>query len=185
MIADDGHRESSIRSEQVRGPLSRRGLSGGGDFAPVRVAIDPGSVQVSPGGKVSAVIGVRNTGPVADTFLLSVDGIAADWFMLGVTSLTLGPGAEETTSLVIQPPIGAKTAAGKYTATVQLTSQEDPKLRTSAPLTVVVLSAGSVTMSLSPLQAQGRKAFFNAVFTNHSNADTTMILTPDDDENAL
>jgi hypothetical protein len=151
----------------------------------VRVAIDPGSVQVSPGGKVNAVVGVRNSGPVADTFLLNVDGIAADWFALGVTSLTLEPGAEETTSLVIQPPIGAKTAAGKYTATVQLTSQEDPGRRTSAPLTVVVLSAGSVTMALSPLQAQGRQAFFKAIFTNHSNADSTMVLTPDDDENAL
>ena len=98
----------------------------------MRVAIDPGSVQVSPGGKVSAVVGVRNSGPVADTFLLSVDGIDADWFALGVTSLTLEPGAEETTSLVIQPPIGSKTAAGRYTARLRarlIASHAPPALR--------------------------------------------------------
>jgi hypothetical protein len=151
----------------------------------VHIAIDPGSVKVSPGGKVNVSLAVRNSGPVVDRYLLTITGLMEAWYTLGSAAASLGPGSEETIPLTIHPPAGEATHAGTYPVTVQVASADDPSGEASAGLTVVVTTAGSVTMNLSPRQAQGRSAIFNATFLNRSNSDATMVLTADDDENAL
>ncbi|MGH2347284.1 MAG: hypothetical protein ACRDG4_18815, partial [Chloroflexota bacterium] len=142
-------------------------------------------VKVSPGGKVNTSLTVRNSGPVVDRFLLTVTGLEPAWYTVGAPTASLGPGSEETISLTIHPPLGDATHAGTYPVTVQVASEDDPNGAASAGLTVVVTTAGSVSMSLAPRQAQGRSAIYDATFLNRSNADATMVLTADDDENVL
>ncbi len=156
-----------------------------GEFAPVHIAIDPAAVKVSPGGKVVVSLAIRNSGPVVDRYLLTITGLLEAWYTLGRAAASLGPGSEETIPLTIHPPAGEATHAGTYPVTVQVASADDPSGEASAGLTVVVTAAGSVTMNLTPRQAQGRSAVFKATFLNRSNSDATMVLTADDEENAL
>ncbi|HEY8284889.1 MAG TPA: hypothetical protein VIJ28_10940, partial [Chloroflexota bacterium] len=152
---------------------------------PVRITINPATVQVSPGGKLALAITLRNTGAIIDRFHLVIEGIAAEWYTLGAPATALFPGAEETVTLTLHPPAGVATRADTYPITVKAISQDDPTNETASMVTLVVTTAGSVTLELTPRQAQGRSAIFNATFINRSNADATMVLSGQDDEDAL
>ncbi|MGH2412049.1 MAG: hypothetical protein ACRDGS_17035, partial [Chloroflexota bacterium] len=120
-----------------------------------------------------------------DRFHLAIEGIAAEWYTLGAPATALFPGAEEAVALTIHPPAGATTRADTYPITVKAISQDDPTQETASQVTLVVATSGSVTLEVTPRQAQGRSAIFEATFINRSNADATMVLSGQDDEDAL
>ena len=151
----------------------------------MRITINPATVQVSPGGKAALAITLRNTGAIIDRFHLAIEGIAAEWYTLGAPATALFPGAEEAVTLTIHPPAGVTTRADTYPITVKAISQDDPTKETASMVTLMVTASGSVALEVTPRQAQGRSAVFNATFINRSNADATMTLTGQDDEDAL
>ena len=151
----------------------------------MRITITPATVQVSPGGNAALAITLRNTGAIIDRFHLAIEGIAAEWYTLGAPAAALFPGAEETVTLTIHPPAGVATKAATYPMTIKAISQDDPTKEAAGMVTLVVTASGSVVLDVSPRQAQGRSAIFNATFINRSNADATMVLSGQDDEDAL
>jgi hypothetical protein len=66
----------------------------------------PDRLPVVPGGEAQAEISVRNTGPVVDSFALSVLGEAARWAVCEPGVLSLFPGQNGTARIVVRPPQG-------------------------------------------------------------------------------
>ena len=88
------------------------------------LAAQAGSIE--PGAEAEIVVLVRNTGEVADTFHVVVEGEASRWAVVDPPQLALGPGEEAPVWVHFRPPRSPDTLPGSVPFAVAVASTVDP-----------------------------------------------------------
>lgn len=81
---------------------------------------------IEPGAEAETVVLVRNTGEVADTFHVVVQGDVASWAIVDPPSVVLEPGAEAPVWLHFRPPRSPDTVPGPVVFDVAVAALGDP-----------------------------------------------------------
>ena len=149
----------------------------------IRLAVLPDTVAVVPGGRLDLVLTLGNDGGVVDRYLISVGGVPADWYDLETAAVALFPNDSTQVALTLHPPAG--TTAGSYRIVVVAVSEDDPTVRVSVPIALVVNQVGAVSMTVLPPAALGRTGAFRVTFHNGANAAAAMLLAVRDDQEGL
>jgi len=144
----------------------------------ISVTLTSPATPVEPGGAVFATAVVQNRGRVVDLVTLGVTGIPAAWVTFSQTTMALVPGARETVTIVIQPPVSPDSLAGEYDFGIVVGSGEHD--REALAFGKVTISAfESCDLSLVPVRS---KRDFLLVAKNTGNDVATYALSGVDDE---
>jgi choice-of-anchor B domain-containing protein len=104
----------------------------------VELGCDNCPVSIRAGQSGGAEMTVRNTGDVADSYRVAVDGLPDGWSVSTVPGeLAIGAGDARTATVTIEVP--ARTRAGSYTGTVTATSLADPNVTASEQIQIDVV----------------------------------------------
>ncbi|MEM2869793.1 MAG: hypothetical protein QW379_05160 [Thermoplasmata archaeon] len=142
------------------------------------VSLSPSSAEqsVRAGEAPTFQIKVKNTGTEPDTIDLQLRGDEPTWAQLSRTSLQLGAGEEDYTTLTVTVPGDANT--GDYDYTVRGTSRADPSKYSEARARVRVSgqAAPSYGVKIQPAEmgrtvAPGGSASFDLIVTNTGSAE--------------
>ncbi|MBN2394383.1 MAG: FHA domain-containing protein [Anaerolineae bacterium] len=87
--------------------------------------VDVAQLRVTPGESVSLPVIVLNRGMESDTFVLSVEGVPADW-VSPVPPLDLMPGQQREVTLTVHPPREPQSRAGRHPMTLRVASRRAP-----------------------------------------------------------
>jgi eukaryotic-like serine/threonine-protein kinase len=126
---------------------------------------------VTPGRSEVILVYVRNLGPLADHFTVSIEGIPPAW-LAQPGSAQLKPGQHETVTLTIRPPRTPESRAGTYTLKVHTASRSDPHQITTIPASLRVEAYTGFTSELQPQRIRTGKDGRITV-QNHGNAPAT------------
>lgn len=94
--------------------------------------------EVSPGHTIRMKVNIRNVGTVVETYNISILGPANSWVTPIPNEISLFPGDEGSTTLMIRPTKTSTLTAGRYVVGVKATSQVQWTERTVAEFTVDV-----------------------------------------------
>ena len=118
---------------------AREGL--GDDAAPrPLIHLSEDSVTVRPGQSTRLRVTVVNVGSVVETYSLTALGEARAWCTLLPGEISLFPGEEGSSTLVVRPPMSSQTIAGTYEIGVLATSQVRPSSRAASGARLTVTS---------------------------------------------
>ncbi len=81
---------------------------------------------VAPSGNTTVTITLRNQGLEDDRFALAIGGIPAAWVSSSQPVVSLVPGEEKETDLIIQAPASGEVDLGEIQLTIRATSQQQP-----------------------------------------------------------
>lgn len=81
---------------------------------------------IEPGAEAETVVLVRNTGEVADTFHVIVQGPASSWAIVDPPSVSLAPGAEAPVWVHFRPPRSPDTIPGRVVFDVVVAALGEP-----------------------------------------------------------
>jgi hypothetical protein len=101
---------------------------------------------------------VRNTGTVVDQFSFEPLGDAAAWVSFEPATLSLFPGTDGTTRVIIQTPTGSEARAGACPVGVRVVSKEDPTATSVEEFTLDVGELANVTAEIIPRTSRGRRS---------------------------
>lgn len=134
------------------------------------VTLGQDHVQADPGQPVRVKVTVRNVGPVVETYALSVVGEDSSWLTLVPNEVSLFPGDEGTSSVVIKPTRSSRLPSQDYTFGVMARSEVDPNESSVAQLTVSLGPFYDSTLSVSRTTVEiRRRATTYAQVTNNGN----------------
>jgi len=114
-------------------------------------------VAVDPGGEVVVALTVRNSGSVVDQFAVEVLGDAGPWATADPPTLSLFPGAQETTRITFRPPRLPSTPAGSVRFGAMVRSREDPDGSTVEEGTLEVGGFLAPSAELAPRTSHGSR----------------------------
>lgn len=106
--------------------------------------------SIAPGSNVSVPVTLLNQGLVADTFLLSIEGIPVSWVSTSAPIAHLAPGDQRELILNIQPPRAPQTRAGRNPFKVLVSSQSAPDQRVEIDCTLTVAAYTQFRCELDP-----------------------------------
>jgi hypothetical protein len=117
-----------------------------------RVGVSLNTVQfsVTPGETLSIPVLISNRGMYVDTFYLTMDGTPAAWASGPAQSVQLSPGESREVILLIQPPVGPESRAGRHPFRLRVTSQADPAQYTVVDALLTVAAVSQFASDLSP-----------------------------------
>jgi hypothetical protein len=150
--------------------------------------LTPGQLQVAPGGETQAAISVKNSGPVVDSFALTVLGDAAGWAVCEPEDVSLFPGQDETVRILFRPPMSPDLPHGPVPFAVRVASSEDPpgSVVEEGILDIGGVSLVSVDMSPRTGRARGMRASRHRVaLDNRGNARAIVDLVGSDDADTV
>ena len=142
----------------------------------------PDSLQVKPGETTSAVITVHNASQVVDLFLIEVNGLDPSWFELSVSTSSLMPRDESSSTLTITVPKTSDSLANDYPFTVRVSSQKDSTQETVISGNLKVHPYYSFTLDLHPQRASGARGHYKLSIASGSNAELAFNLSGRDPE---
>jgi hypothetical protein len=121
-------------------------------------SLESRSLAVEPGGDVAVTLTVRNNGTVVDQFGIEILGDAAPWATAEPATLSLFPGAQETTRITFRPPRAAATPAGPMRIGVMVRSKEDPNGSSVEEGTLQIGGFLAPAAELAPRTSHGSRA---------------------------
>ena len=142
----------------------------------------PDSLQVKPGETTSAVITVHNASQVVDLFLIEVNGLDPSWFELSVSTSSLMPRDESSSTLTITVPKTSDSLANDYPFTVRVSSQKDSTQETVISGNLKVHPYYCFTLDLHPQRASGARGHYKLSIASGSNAELAFNLSGRDPE---
>lgn len=159
----------------------------------VALELDHAALTLEPGRPSWLTARITNRGPVADTFLLSVEGLPTAW--LDPTSgggsgpiapVRLAPGETATLTLTLQAPRESQSLAGDYPTIVRVRSASNSQVAATGALRCTVLPFEAASLALSPISAEARaEADYTLTVRNDGNAPARFALSADDPERLL
>jgi serine/threonine protein kinase len=82
--------------------------------ANIRMALRPTQLNVSPGSRVTADIILQNTGGTAAAVRLQVETLPPEWIKIRQDTIHLPPGAQQSSSIIINVLADSSATAGSY-----------------------------------------------------------------------
>jgi hypothetical protein len=123
----------------------------------VLVSIEPGQLQVAPGGEASLVLRVRNRGTIVDRFDLTVVGPTSGWVQVDPPSLRLFPDQEGEARITFRPPRAPSPAADTYPFGVSIRAAADPDATTVEEGRITVDPFVVLTTAIVPQTSRGSR----------------------------
>lgn len=93
----------------------------------VGIRLDKLEYIVAPSGNTTIAVTLRNQGLDEDCFALAIGGIPAAWVSSSQPVVSLTPGEEIETDLIVQAPALGKVETGEIELTIRATSQKQPE----------------------------------------------------------
>ncbi len=90
----------------------------------ISIQLDKESYTIAPSGRTTIKVLLRNQGLEDDTFTLSIGGVPSTWVSASQAAVSLTPGEEIETDLIIQAPALGETESGNIPVTIRATSQQ-------------------------------------------------------------
>ena len=75
----------------------------------ISIQLDKESYTIAPSGRTTLKVLLRNQGLEDDTFTLSIGGVPSTWVSASQAAVSLTPGEETETDLIIQAPALGET----------------------------------------------------------------------------
>jgi hypothetical protein len=148
--------------------------------------LETAAIAVTPGSEAAVTVRVRNTGTVVDQFTIDVLGDAEGWALAEPPSLSLFPGAEETTRVVFRPPRSPEVPAGPLPFGVRVQSREDPAGSVVEEGTLHVEPFSDTVAELAPRTSRGsRGATHDLAIDNRGNTRLNATLSAIDPDRLL
>ncbi len=147
---------------------------------PVRLALEPVEATVETGGEVTFAALVRNTGALADHYIVDVAGVPADWRRIDAPFFSLGAGGVQWVMIAVRPPIAAPESVEPLRLTVRATADSDLAAPSVAAASLTVRRPHRVTMELASAEAAGPEAAFLVTFANPLDVPAPIALLVDD-----
>ena len=135
----------------------------------IRLELDPGSVEVSGGESIEALVTLQNTGSLVDVMTLAVVGLDAKFYELDSTEFRLFPGDEASAVLRFHPPRSSDVLSGAYTFNVTVGSRNNPDHEISTTGSLQVNPFYEFEAALSPEKITGATGTFTLSVKNQSN----------------
>lgn len=105
-----------LRTGQITKPVEATTLEAptkAPEPADIKMALRPNRLNVSPGGKGTANIELRNLGGTAASVRLQVEDLPPEWVKVRQDTVHLPPGAKQSSPIVINVPNDSSAAAGQ------------------------------------------------------------------------
>ncbi len=148
------------------------------------LTITPTTLMVAAGSQLALSVTLRNTGAAPDRYTLIVEGIPAAWCHVDRLSFPLDAGAVRHLPLIIHPPATAQPV-GRVPLTVRVVSHHAHAVQSSATAALTVGPVDSLTMDVTPANAEGRAATYHVLLTNRSTRAASVTLQASDPEGRL
>jgi hypothetical protein len=143
-------------------------------------------VHVDPGGRAECELKIRNSGTIVDQFTFEPLGDAAPWVSFQPATLSLFPGADATTRVVIAVPQTSEAKAGPCPVGVRVISKEDPAGTTVEEFTLDIGRSTNITIELVPRTGRGsRRAVYQLAVDNRGNDRLNADLSASDPDDQL
>jgi hypothetical protein len=150
------------------------------------VTLSEKTIEVLPGAVATCTVTVKNTGTVVDQFTIDILGDSAAWTAAEPATLSLFPGAEETTTLFFRPPRAAGTPTGELPFGVRARSREDPAGSAVEEGVLVVGAYQDTFAELVPRTSRGsRGATHELAVDNRGNSRLNATVTAGDQDQLL
>jgi hypothetical protein len=131
--------------------------------------------SVVPGGSTPIPLVLLNQGLDADTFALSVEGIAPGWVYAPVVALSLAPGQQQEVTLTVQPPDSAQTEAGSHPFRIQVNSRGMPGQASEVECVLTIAALTRFAAELRPQRVEaGQPA--RVLVENQGNVQQTFVV---------
>jgi hypothetical protein len=137
-----------------------------------RLLMEPSSTRIQPGEQAHFGLRVFNGHPAPRRLRLAVDGIPISWLKVDSELVTLQPGSETATSLIISPPRNSASTAGRWPVVVRAILENGETERLSLPATLTVLSFVHYAGTLQPRVLRGSRTC-RLILRNNGNTTTT------------
>ncbi|MEA2564860.1 MAG: hypothetical protein QOD49_37 [Actinomycetota bacterium] len=148
--------------------------------------LDSPRLTADPGGEVTCLVKVGNSGRVVDEFTISVVGCAAGYTVIEPPTLSLLPGTEGAAVVHFRPPRTSDVAAGPVQFGVKVASKEDPAGSVVEEGVLTVNPFADVFAELVPRTAKGRRsAAFELALDNRGNSAVNATLDGRDPDQQL
>lgn len=115
----------------------------------VRVRLPVDRLAVAPGGSAALTVLVHNQGDFADSFAVTVEGLAKAWLPARAPLVKLAVGEQREVTIPIQPPRDG-APQGSYPFVVQVSSQVGPEEVVEAPAEVMIAATQFFRAEMPP-----------------------------------
>lgn len=147
----------------------------------IRVLLSSESAQLHPGEWSDITVTVQNMSETVGRYQLTVEGLPASWVEVSRAELSLFPTDKDQVRVTLRPPDSTDTRPGRYDVQVQVTTQEEPLERTTAPFALEIRAKTALEVTLDPPLVRAAKAATVTVkVANRGNADLTVLLEAED-----
>jgi len=121
----------------------------------IGLLMETNQFAVTPGERISIPVVVLNQGLEEDSFRLAVEGIPAGWISTASPVLRLAPGEKREATLIISPPRGPQSRAGRTPFQIKIISQMMPDQGASASCTLTLAAYTQFVCKLDPVRGDG------------------------------
>jgi hypothetical protein len=148
----------------------------------VHLALAPVELKANAG-QMSAqtTVTIQNLGEVVDKFLITIDGLAEDWYNRGASSISLYPQKVIEIAMNLLPPKKKGVKSGFYTFGVSVQAQSQPQEMATVIGRLEVLPFPEYRLEIRPVRvACHRKGNYRVVLNNTGVTDIEFILSATD-----
>ncbi len=114
-----------------------------------RVRLPADRLTIAPGGNAALTVLVHNQGDFADSFAVTVEGLAKAWLPARAPLVKLAVGEQREVTIPIQPPRDA-APPGSYPFVVQVSSQVGPEEVVEASAEVIIAATQFFRAEMQP-----------------------------------
>lgn len=150
----------------------------------MRIAVEPGRADVTPGVPTPFTLTIANTSSVIGGYAIRILGADPGWVELETDEVSLFPDESRTIGFTVTPPTGIM--AGARRIAVQVRELTPPESTSVVELDLSVPSSPSTDLRVDPLTVTaGRHAPFSLVVANRGNTQVERRLAGDDPEDRV
>ncbi|NWG15507.1 MAG: FHA domain-containing protein [Chloroflexi bacterium] len=116
-------------------------------------------IPVAPGAHTAAELSITNTSEEQHSYVVSVDGMPADWVRIDRPRLTIDPGEMSQVLINFRPLRRSTSKPGDYPVTVTVAHADDVNAKLEAQFKVRVLAFGGFGMALDSKRIHSGERF--------------------------
>lgn len=147
----------------------------------IGVTLSSPAAPLTAGAAGAATVSLHNRGTIVDEFIVSVEGIPAEWVQIARTRISLLPNARDELTIVIKPVAGPSATAGEHQFTVIVQSrQHGIDVRSIGKFSITAIER--MEASLRPIKGAGP---FMVTIVNSGNVAAPISIVGGDDEEKL